>query len=374
MPVESEPENEGTAAVNDGDEEERTEDDDDAEIPLTYSITSYGADYPVDGLVKRINQGNIKVPDFQRGFVWNIKQASRFVESLLLGLPVPGIFLAREHQSQKLLVIDGQQRLRTLQYYYSGYIATNARAQSRKVFALVGVQTQFSGKTFEDLDPELQSKLHDSIIHATVIKQDHPVEDNSSIYHIFERLNTGGTSLAPQEIRACINYGPFNGMLHRLSGTAAWKNLYAGSKKNLRDEELILRFFALYYNFEKYEQPMKAFLNDFMRRHRNDDEKELESMAKIFERTLVTLSDQIGTGAFRLTRGFNAAVFDAVMIGIGKRLAQKRELKTTGAIKKTYDRLLKNAQFIEAVSAATAQVERVVGRINQSIEAFEGIA
>lgn len=355
-------------------EEEDTGEDDDAEIPLSYSITSYGADYPVDGLVKRINEGNIKIPDFQRGFVWTIKQASRFVESLLLGLPVPGIFLAREHQTQKLLVIDGQQRLRTLQFFYSGHIVSNVRTGTKKVFALSGVQPQFRDKTFSDLLPEFQTKLHDSIIHATVIKQDHPVEDNSSIYHIFERLNTGGTSLAPQEIRACINYGKFNDTLHKLSGNITWRSLYGGSKKNLRDEELILRFFALYYKHESYAQPMKAFLNEFMHSHRNDGDAEIDAMSKLFERILAAISDQIGTSAFRITRGFNAAVFDAVMIGIGKRLAQRREIRTKGAIKKTYDRLLKNPQFVESVSAATAQVERVVRRINLSIEAFESIA
>ena len=82
--------------------------------PVEYSISSYGADYPVDSLVNRIEAGSIFIPSFQRGYVWNIYRASRFIESLLLGLPVPAIFLSREEASQKLLVIDGQQRLRTL--------------------------------------------------------------------------------------------------------------------------------------------------------------------------------------------------------------------------------------------------------------------
>jgi len=88
--------------------------------PVEYSISSYGADYPVDGLVKRIDAGSIYIPKFQRGYVWNIHRASRFIESLLLGLPVPAIFLSREQESNKMLVIDGQQRLRTLQFFYNG--------------------------------------------------------------------------------------------------------------------------------------------------------------------------------------------------------------------------------------------------------------
>src|SRR6266566_152819 len=94
---------------------------DDEEItPFTYQISSYGADYPVDALVQRIREGHVLVPPFQRKFVWTYNQASKFIESLLLGLPVPGIFLSKEEPSNRLLVIDGQQRLLTLQYFYQG--------------------------------------------------------------------------------------------------------------------------------------------------------------------------------------------------------------------------------------------------------------
>ena len=106
-----------------------------AVTPFKYSITSYGADYPVDALVKRMNEGDIYIPPFQRGFVWTLPQASGFVESLLLGLPVPGIFLAKDEDTQKMLVIDGQQRLRTLQFFCGGIFGP-----TRKEFALKDVQ------------------------------------------------------------------------------------------------------------------------------------------------------------------------------------------------------------------------------------------
>src|SRR5207249_4994213 len=96
--------------------EEETEEEE--VVPLKYSITSYGADYPVDSLVQRIRDGSILIPSFQRGYVWTFVQASGFIESLLLGLPVPGIFLSRDEPTQRLLVIDGQQRLLTLRYFY----------------------------------------------------------------------------------------------------------------------------------------------------------------------------------------------------------------------------------------------------------------
>ena len=122
--------------------------------------------------------------------MWKFKEASRFIESLLLGLPVPGIFLSKEKETQKLLVIDGQQRLLTLLYFYDGIFQPTKRE-----FALKDVQPQFEGAIYKSLPDEDRRRLDDSILHATIIKQDEPSEDDSSIYHIFERLNTGGTTL-----------------------------------------------------------------------------------------------------------------------------------------------------------------------------------
>ncbi|MCG8349494.1 MAG: DUF262 domain-containing protein, partial [Chloroflexales bacterium] len=195
--------------VLDLEEEQQIEDprDDDQPIPFRYSISSYGADYDVDGLVRRLKRGDVVVPDFQRQYVWTLTRASRFIESLLLGLPVPGIFLAVDPDTQQLLVIDGQQRLRSLEYFYEGIF------RNEREFTLKGVQPEFEGKTYETLSPEDRRRLDNSIIHATVIKQEDPKEeDSSSIYYIFERLNTGGMSLQPQEIRASI----FQGLFYRL--------------------------------------------------------------------------------------------------------------------------------------------------------------
>ncbi|MGH2558524.1 MAG: DUF262 domain-containing protein, partial [Thermomicrobiales bacterium] len=188
----------------------------DESVPIRYDITSYGADYPVDSLVDRLNSGAIYVPKFQRGYVWTIKQASRFIESLLLGLPVPGIFLARERGTQKLIVIDGQQRLQTIRDFYRGVFG-----DSQKEFALnlnsPGVTNPLHGLTYRTLPEDDKRQLADSIIHATIIRQDEPSDGQSSIYSIFERLNTGGTKLEPQEIRASIYHGEFSRLLGQLN-------------------------------------------------------------------------------------------------------------------------------------------------------------
>src|SRR5581483_9593934 len=186
-------------------------DDVDEVVPFKYSITSYGADYPVDGLVKRMSARDIIIPHFQRGYVWSLKEASRFVESLLLGLPVPGIFLSKEPDTQKLLVIDGQQRLRSLAYFYEGLWPS-----TRKEFALKGVPSKFEGATYRTLSSDDRRRLDDAIIHAIIVKQDEPSDDSSSIYHIFERLNTSGVSLTAQEIRTAIHHGELTELLKAL--------------------------------------------------------------------------------------------------------------------------------------------------------------
>ncbi|USB33934.1 DUF262 domain-containing protein [Paenibacillus sp. YPG26] len=235
----------------------------DEALEYKYSITSYGADYPVDSLVKRIESNAVFIPNFQRSYVWTLTQASRFIESLLLGLPVPGVFFSKESESQKLLVIDGQQRLKSLQMFYSGKFSGD------KEFTLKGVQPSLEGKTYKTLNPEDKIRLDDSIIHATVIKQDEPSDDESSIYHIFERLNTGGTPLHSQEIRACIYHGVFNELLEELRNNVDWLNLYGNPSNRLKDQELILRIIALYFDLDNYKKPLKEFLNKYMAKNRS---------------------------------------------------------------------------------------------------------
>lgn len=159
--------------------------------PRKFSITSYGADYTVDSLVKRMRAQAFTIPHFQRRFVWSQKHASRFIESLLMGLPIPSIFLYKEIETNKHLVIDGQQRLRTLQSFYDGTF-------EEKRFRLVGVRDPWNGRTYSELDPSDQLKIDDAIVHATIFSQDQPQDVLDSIYFVFERINSGGIRLSPQ--------------------------------------------------------------------------------------------------------------------------------------------------------------------------------
>ena len=113
------PDNTDIAVAENSDRvDDNAENDETASV--TYGISSYGADYTVDGIVKRIRKGEFYIPSFQSSYVWSLPQVSRFIESLLLGLPVPGVFLAKEENTNKHLVIDGKQRLKSLQFFFEG--------------------------------------------------------------------------------------------------------------------------------------------------------------------------------------------------------------------------------------------------------------
>ena len=355
-----------------------TEEDD--PIEFKYSMSWYGADYPIDGLVKRIKKGDIYIPTFQRSYVWDIKQASLFIESLLLGLPVPGIFLTKD-DNKKLIVIDGNQRLKTLEYFYNGVFEPTG-----KPFQLVDVREEFRKATYNSLSAENRRELDDSILHATIVRQDEPdkpdkpSDDNnstykSSIYLIFERLNTSGKVLAPQEVRSCVYHGDFKETLARLNQYQNWRAIYNGSDdadKRLRDEELILRFIALFNTHQEYRKPMRNFLNIYMKKNQNKSSK-VSSTEDLFIQAVDLIHEVIGKKAFRIRKGLNAAVFDAVMVGLATRISNNRSIQKD-ALKQAYDNLLKDQEFLKFVDTArTTENNAVQGRINLAIKAFAEI-
>ena len=334
-------------------------------IPYKYSITSYGADYPVDSLVKRLDEDVIFVPPFQRSYVWSINRASSFVESLLLGLPVPGIFLSKEQDTGKMLIIDGQQRLKTLQFFYKGIFCG-------REFRLKDVQSRFEGKTYSTLDTEDRLRLDDSIIHATIVRQEEPSEDQSSIFHIFGRLNTGGMQLQAQEIRACIFYGPFNELLRELNDYKSWRKIYGKPSPRLKDQELILRYFALFFYLDKYVRPIKDFLNRYMGANRSFKLQNVGTLRSNFCEVIDFFAAMLGKRAFRLERVFNAAVYDAAMVGLARRLKSSPLQDRQGFIDK-YEALLQDADFNSACKTATSDVANVRKRVELATTAFQAL-
>jgi len=340
------------------------EEDDETKTTVRYLVSSYGADYPVDGLVKRLQNGDIQIPEFQRKFIWTHAQCSRFIESLLLGLPVPGIFLSKEPETQRLLVIDGQQRLMTLKCFYDGII--NGRE-----FRLKGVNQEFDGLTYKTLKDEDRRRFDDSILHATIVRQEKPEEDQTSIYLIFERLNTGGTPLSSQEIRACVYHGPFNDLLRELNSNSNWRQIYGQESKRAKDQELILRFFALLYDINNYKRPMKLFLSNFMAKNRNLQICSEKDLKNVFEST-VELAAKLPPEIFRPERALNVSVLEAILIGTAKRLEQG-EIRDPSSYQDAARDLVGDEEFLTKCKVGTTDVENVRTRIETSIRKFQSV-
>ena len=337
-------------------------DPDDETLALDYSITSYGLDFDVDGLIRRIERDNIYIPNFQREFVWTQAISSRFIESLLLGLPVPGIFLYRAEDG-KYEVIDGQQRLKTLQMFRAGKF-------NNRTFRLVGLESKYKKKSYSELLASDRRRLEDSIIHATIIRQDAPDDSGSSKFSIFERINTSARPLSPQEIRSAIFQGDFNNLLSELNSDPAWRTLFGKVHSRKRDEELILRFLSLYYRFREYETPMKRFLNTFMHHNRSLELYSAEQIRSLFYNTVHTIHDQIGPKSFKPVRAVNAALCDSLMVGIARRLEHK---PICSNLQERYDSLLHSEQFTASISKGTSQNENVRRRIQLSTCAFSDV-
>ena len=240
---------------------EDTEPTDDNEPQnIRYDITSYPSDYIVKVIYEQWQSGQLVIPGYQRHYVWNLKQASRLIESFLLGLPIPQVFLYRERSSPKQIVVDGQQRLGTIARFYSGQFSEN------RAFRLLGVNAIWEGRTYTELSEDDRTTLDTATLRSIVVRQIQP-NDNTSVYQIFERLNTGGTQLNAMEIRRAIYHkGPANNLLERLNENPDWRTLFGMQQKDarFRDIELILRVLALAENWREYVKPMKKFLSAYM--------------------------------------------------------------------------------------------------------------
>jgi hypothetical protein len=360
-------------------EETEVEDAASSEIdePSRFEVSSYGWDSDVEGLVKRMNRGDIKLPGFQRGFVWSATEQSRFIESLILGLPVPNIFLARDGDSKTLNIIDGQQRLKTLQRYLSGSFPIS---NSKKI------HEDFRGRYFNsDVAKSPKSKvleeadartLNDSILHSIVISPDpssdspeYGYEYNNAVIQIFRRLNTSGKPLQPQEVRSCIFYGSFDTLLHDLNKVKSWRSLFGVEHSRYKDVETILRFFALYENFEAYKATMPSFLDRYMEEKRNIEADQLLAMRDIFESTTCLLFEACGESLFKTGGTFLLSKFDAVTVGLAKAIDSGVEFQSSDIAAKV-EQLIADQTYIDSTAEFINDTGNVINRINTAIEIF----
>ena len=346
------------------------------EIPsgFSYNITSYGADYTVDGIVRRFRQNDIFVPDFQRRPVWKWPQSSRFIESLLLGLPVPGIFLYKEKDSERMQIVDGQQRILSLEKFYSG------GEESRKC-KLKGDHEHFRNQSYKDLKPESRRKLDNSILHATIFEQRSPENNCNSIYEVFGRINTGGTLLHSQEVRSCLYYGDLSRWLRKFnSQNEEWRKFLNNSSSDSHSEELILRIIALKQNLDNYNYPLKHFLNEFMESNRNPPRQWLDSIEQWIHCISKFAGRNIDKKIFFRNHRVVPVIAEAILIGIWNRVEELKgdnisefNFSRPKILQDSAARLLEDPGFQKLTKNKTTSLEAVRGRIEKATVAFKEV-
>ena len=288
---------------------EETEIDDDEESQdVRYEISTFPTDFTVKVMYEKWLSRQIVIPDYQRRYIWTLPQASRLIESFLLGLPIPQVFLYRERSSPELHVIDGHQRLGTIAHFYRG------RFPDGREFRLKGVRAAWANKTYDELSDDDQLTLDDATLRSIIIRQILP-DNSSSVYQIFERLNTGGTQLNPMEIRRAILRGGANDFLDRLNRNPDWRALIGRSDSDprFRDQEMLLRVLALADSWRTYSKPMKTFITDYMAVLDKKDETAVRELERRFVEACSILNKQLGERPFHLRQRINLAALDSVM-------------------------------------------------------------
>lgn len=331
------------------------------EFNIQYDLSSYGIDFDVSGLVRRLQNGSIYLPDFQRNYVWSRKKASRFIESLLLGLPIPSICLYKE-DNNKQLIIDGFQRLETIKRFYEGKF-------EKSKFTLTDVKEGLKGKLYNNLDDDLRRKLDDTLLHATIVKAEDPTEKNyDAIYLIFERLNTGGVNLNPQEIRVCIHHGSFQKIIEKLCLNKNYIKLLDIDSKRKKDQEVVLRLFALAESYLKYSGNMKQYLNEYMFNNRNQTEISYAENIKLFNKTFELFDKALSIEIFRPSKVVNLAITDALFTGTFHRL-KSGTITDINLYKTLIDSILGDKIFSDSIQTGkTHHTESITKRMQVSID------
>ena len=349
-----------------------------------FKISSWGADLSFRELIARYDEDELVKPQLQRFYVWDKPEASRFIDSVLLGLPIPSIFLAKT-KDEKLLIIDGYQRLMTVRDYVKGIFSKDG-----KVFKLSRtpkVHEKWRGKAFSELDEEDQRRIRNTTIHAIVFMQRHPLHGDTSLYQVFERINSGGRTLLPQEIRNCVYQGPVNSLIIELNDNNSWRNLFGKNEidTRMRDMEYILRFFALSNEEILYDEDfpasisLKKYLNQFMDDHNN--ENVIDDFRNRFMRSIEYAESIFGNSAFhnisstdetRLVIKFSPTVFDSVLIAIDLAFERNAIDESATDLEERRLTLLRDPEFQEKLSKETMRVPNIRFRINQMYEALFG--
>lgn len=374
--------------------EDHGEDTDEFEVDK-FDITVTPNDFNVMTLNGFVESGAVRIPAFQRNYVWDLRRASKLIESLILGLPVPQLFLY-EQERNKYLVIDGQQRLMSIYYFFKQrFPRKERRGELRSIFDHEG---RIPDRVLHDDDyfkpfnlrlhdniPKYESKLKDlnystlgpyktqfdlRPIRNIVVRQNMPSGDDSSIYEIFSRLNTGGISLKPQEIRTSMYHSGFYNLLYDINTNPSWRRILGLQEPDIhmRDIEFLLRGFAILIDGKNYSPSMIKFLNQFSLKCKNHNEQQNQYCRELFESFLRSCS-KLPDNAFKSGNNrFNVTLYEAVFAACCE-IAYEQRTTVEGEIQAERIRdLEKDADFIEASREGTTQTANVIKRLDRARE------
>jgi uncharacterized protein with ParB-like and HNH nuclease domain len=373
---------------------EETKDNEDTQIN-EYDLTSTPNDFNILTINSFLDSGAIVIPGFQRNYVWDIKRASKLIESIILGLPVPQVFLYEEKRN-KFLVIDGQQRLLTIFYFIKQrFPRKDKRTQLRKIFIEHGsipddvlhnddyftsfklslpkksngdenIFNKMSYKTLMDFKTQFELRPLRNII----VKQNYPTNDNSSVYEIFNRLNSGGMNLRPQEIRSSLYHSKFIELIHRLNLNESWRRVIRLEDPDLhmKDVELLFRGFSFMLDGLNYKPSLASFLNKFAQKAKEYDIEKISYLEKLFV-SLIENIIHFPTDAFinPKTKRFNTFLFESLLYCVGRKYADSSLLVTNHINYDTILTLSQDAEFLSSSIAGTTNSDSVEKRFERAI-------
>ena len=359
-----------------------------------YDITATPNDFNVLTLNSFVEAGTVKIPGFQRNYVWDIKRASKLIESLILGLPVPQLFLY-EQSRNKFQVIDGQQRLMSIYYFIKKrFPRKEKRTELRAIFdehgsipesilhddtyfqtfnlrlpeKLPGKRNKFKGLNYSTLgDYKTQFDLRP--IRNVVVKQASPDNDESSIFEVFNRLNTGGVNLRPQEIRTSMYHSDFYEMLYSINTGTGWRSILGAPVPDLhmKDIEILLRGFAMLIDGKNYSPSMVKFLNRFSRNCESIQETKIKYLRELFC-SFVDAASGLQKDAFvnKKNNRFNIALYEAAFTATCEQASAEHRLLNGQIDADALLSLANDDEFIAAASKASTGSANVDTRLNRA--------
>lgn len=299
-------------------------------------------------------------PEYQRHFKWNTTRQSALIESLILGIPIPSLFMATNPDSS-WEVVDGLQRLTSLiNFIGKAEDLANTEVQYKPLI-LTGMEKldQMNGVSFGELPKSMQFMLLTRPLRVTVLNDR---SDFGVRYDLFERLNTGGVILHEQEIRNCIFIGEFNDFIKELAVDPVFRSVVKMTENAERSgsyEELVLRFFAYFEDRDQFVHSVKGFLNKYMEK-KTRSFKNKASLEKTFTETFAFLQKSLPDGIVRGSRKNITPVilYEAISVGAAVAISGGKRVKAASAL-----RLLDDKELKALTTGATNAKKMVVDRI-----------